>query len=50
MELFRVWELVRANRRPQFLGVKAMTSASTVPHDIRETTKDARESAREVKE
>ena len=27
-----------------------MTSASTVPHDIRETTKDARESAREVKE
>jgi ElaB/YqjD/DUF883 family membrane-anchored ribosome-binding protein len=27
-----------------------MTSASTVPHDIRETTKDAREGAREVKE
>ena len=27
-----------------------MTSASTVPHDIRETTKDAREGAREIKE
>ena len=27
-----------------------MTSASTVPHDLRETTKDAREGAREMKE
>ena len=27
-----------------------MTTASTVPHDLRETTKDAREGAREIKD
>ena len=27
-----------------------MTTASTVPHDLRETTRDAREAAREIKD